>query len=232
MVIKEDNLVIGKHLLSASSRPLFTKHTFQIDLTRGEDELLTRMNSKTRYNVRLAQKKGVKVVEDNSDRFFEAYLKLQKETTRRQKFFAHDEKYHRQLWKTLRPAKTAYLLHAVYKEEILVSWMVFLFNQVLYYPYGGSSVNFRNLMPSNLMLWEAIRWGKKHQAKIFDLWGSLGPNPDINDPWYGFHRFKEGYGGRLVEFIGSYDFIINPTLYKLYNLAENVRWKILTSLKH
>ncbi|MBI2028987.1 peptidoglycan bridge formation glycyltransferase FemA/FemB family protein [Candidatus Gottesmanbacteria bacterium] len=105
--------------------------------------------------------------------------------------------------------------------------MVFLFNNILYYPYGGSSDNYRNLMPSNLMLYKACLWGKENGAKLFDLWGALGPNPDPTDPWIGFHRFKEGYGARHVEYIGSYDFVLNPILYSIYNIADNIRWKIL-----
>lgn len=222
---------IGKFILLMSPRPLFTKYTFQIDLTKSEEELLAQMKSKTRYNIRLAQKKGVKVFEDNSDKSFSTYLKLQKETWKRQKFYAHNEKYHRLLWESLYPKGTAHILNATYHNEVLVSWMVFLFNDVLYYPYGGSSEKYRNFMPSNLMLWEAMKWGKAREAKTFDLWGSLGPNPDQSDPWYGFHRFKEGYGGRLVEFIGSYDFVVNPFLYSIYNIVDNIRWKILNSYR-
>ncbi len=213
--------------LKLSPRPLFTKYTFQIDLTKTEEELLSQMKSKTRYNVRLAQKKGVRVIEDNSEKSFETYLRLQKETTRRQKFYAHNENYHRLLWKTLKPSGVAHILNAKFNGETLVSWMVFLFNDVLYYPYGGSSDHYRNLMPSNLMLWGVALWGKKNGAKLFDLWGALGPNPDPSDPWIGFHKFKEGYGGRLVEFIGSYDFILNQPLYYVYNIVDSIRWKIL-----
>jgi len=213
-------------------KPLFTKYTFQIDLNTPEEELISRMKEKTRYNVRLAQKYGVVVVEDNSPSAFEAYLRLTFETTKRQKFFAHDEKYHRLMWETLHQngpgqALTAHLLTATYQGKILVAWILFLFNGVLYYPYGASSRENREVMASNLMMWEAIRWGKSHGARLFDLWGALGPNPNPKDPWYGFHRFKEGYGGKLVEFIGTYDLIINPYLYPLYNLADNLRWRYL-----
>lgn len=82
-------------------------------------------------------------------------------------------------------------------------------------------------MANNLMMWEVIRFGKKQGAKLFDLWGSLGPEPDQRDPWYGFHRFKQGYGAELVEFVGSYDLIINKGEYGLYTLAEKLRWILL-----
>ncbi len=77
------------------------------------------------------------------------------------------------------------------------------------------------------MMWEVIKFGKKLGLKTFDMWGALGENPDSKDPWYGFHRFKEGYGGKLVEFVGSYDLVIQPFLYQLYKVLDIFRWKLL-----
>ncbi len=221
------NSKLKSYGLNSSPHPLFTKYTFQLDLTQSEDELLKNMHPKTRYNIRVAQKHGVEVTEDNSDKAFEIYLKLTRETTTRQKFYAHDEKYHRVMWQTLKPAGIAHLLIAKYKKEPLVAWVVFIYDDVLYYPYGASSDKYREVMASNLMMWEAIRFGKKMGCKVFDMWGSLGPNPDKNDPWYGFHRFKLGYGGKLVEFVGSFDLVINPFLYELYKIADKLRWLLL-----
>lgn len=210
-----------------SAHPLFTQYTFQLDLTKNEDEILKNMHSKTRYNIKVAQKHGVFIEEDNGDEAFNTYLKLTFETTNRQKFYAHNEKYHRLMWETLYPAKIAHLITAKYKHEgkcfILATWIVFIFNDVLYYPYGASSNLFRNTMASNLMMWEVIRFGKKIGCKTFDMWGSLGPDPDPNDPWYGFHRFKQGYGPKLVEYVGSFDLVINPRLYQCFNLTHKVR---------
>lgn len=209
-------------------RPLFTKYTFQIDLTQPEEKLLANMRQKTRYNVGLAYRKGVRISEDNSPEAFQAYLDLTfKETTKRQKFYAHDRRYHTLMWETLQPAGIAHLLKAVWQDKILVTWIVFTFNDTLYYPYGASSSQNRELMASNLMMWEAIRFGKHLGLKTFDLWGSLGPEPDPKDPWYGFHHFKEGYGPTLVEFVGSFDYILDMPKYQLYRLAENLRWKWL-----
>jgi len=214
-------------MLIPSAHPLFTRYTFQLDLRESENEILAKMHPKTRYNLRLAEKKGVYVVEDNSTAAFNNYLRLTEETTRRQKFYAHTPAYHTLMWQILNPAKIAKLFLAKYndsgKEIILVAWILFLFNKVLYYPYGASSTLFRNLMPSNLMMWEAIKFGKKNKAKLFDMWGALGPNPNPNDPWYGFHKFKEGYGAELVELVGSYDLVIKPSIYRMYNLAHGIR---------
>lgn len=222
--------------LFPSSRPLFTKYTFILDLTKPEDELLKNMNSKTRYNTKLAEKKGVKVVEDNSDNAFKEYLRLTKETTQRQKFYAHSENYHKLMWETLRQAQgkpinfnelSAHLLTAIYNKETLAAWIVFVLGDTLYYPYGASSTKHREVMASNLMMWETIKFGKKLGLKNFDMWGALGENPDSKDPWYGFHKFKEGYGARHVEFVGSYDYVLNKKLYFIYNVLNNLRWIIL-----
>ncbi|OGY19119.1 MAG: hypothetical protein A2900_01185 [Candidatus Chisholmbacteria bacterium RIFCSPLOWO2_01_FULL_50_28] len=208
-------------------KPIFTPHTFRVNLTKSEEELLAAMKPKTRYNIRVAQRYGVTVVEDNSDAAFEEYLRLTFETAKRQRFYTHDEVYHRQMWGILRPAGIAHLLTATWKDQILVAWIVFTFKDVIYYPYGASSSEHRDLMASNLMMWEAMRFGKLQGCRTFDLWGALGPNPDPKDPWYGFHRFKEGYGGELVEFVGSFDLVVNPQVYSLFRFADDLRWKWL-----
>jgi lipid II:glycine glycyltransferase (peptidoglycan interpeptide bridge formation enzyme) len=220
--------------LYRSARPLFTKYTFILDLTKTEEELLRDMHPKTRYNLRLAEKKGVRISEDNSDKAFADYLNLTKETTERQKFYAHSSEYHRLMWETLKTTKnadgkelSAHLLKAVYNGETLVTWIVFILGDTLYYPYGASSSKHKEVMASNLMMWETIKFGKKLNLKYLDMWGALGKTPDPKDPWYGFHRFKEGYGGRHVEFVGSYDFVINKKLYYPYVYLNQLRWFIL-----
>lgn len=235
--------------LRPSAHPLFTKYTFQLDLTKSEEELLKSMHSKTRYNIRVAEKHEVKVSEDNSDEAFKIYLKLTRETTARQKFYAHTEQYHKLMWQALGIRNkesgirgknhnskfiihdsnrlTAHLLLAKYKNEPLVAWILFVFKDTLYYPYGASSDKHREVMASNLMMWEAIKFGKKLGLKTFDMWGALGPDPDPKDPWYGFHRFKLGYGPKHVEFVGSYNLVIKPFLYQFYVVADNLRWLYL-----
>lgn len=227
----EPNLTSGQEFFLKNGcvygRPLFTKYTFQIDLTQNETNLLAKMKSKTRYNIKIAQKYQVQIKEDNSSQAFEQYLKLTFETTKRQGFYAHNEQYHRLMWQTLFPAGIAHLLTANYQNKTLVAWILFTFNNILYYPYGASSRENRKVMASNLMMWEAIRFGKKMGCRLFDQWGCLGPNPNPKDPWYGFHHFKEGYHPQLVEFIGTFDFILDPAKYKLYTLADKLRWKWL-----
>ncbi|MBU0619308.1 peptidoglycan bridge formation glycyltransferase FemA/FemB family protein [Patescibacteria group bacterium] len=211
-------------------RPLFTQYTFQIDLTKTEKELLTQMKPKTRYNIRLAANKGVKIVLDSTDQGFKQYLQLRSTTLKRQQFFDHTEDYKWQMWHQLYPAGMAHLLKAVYQNQTLAAWVLFTFKNRLYYPYGASSDQYREVMASNLLMWQAMRFGKKQGCQIFDLWGSLGPDPDPQNPWYGFHRFKMGYGGQLVKFLGSFDLVLKPGLYPFYRTTETIRWQFLRLL--
>lgn len=217
--------------LVPAHHPLFTQYTFVLDLTKSEEKLLSDMHSKTRYNLRLAAKRGVIVKQDNSKEAFARYLELNEETTERQGFYAHNRTYHKKMWEYMAHTGSAKLFTATYEGTVLAAWIIFIWNKTLYYPYGASSRNNRDVMAPTLLLWEIARWGKKHGYTSFDLWGALGPQPDVHDPWYGFHRFKQGFNPSLVTFSGSFDLVIHPMLYRLYTLANTIRWHILTLKK-
>lgn len=224
---EKDTTIEVSDKFKPSHRPMFTKHTFMLDCTKTESELLSSMHSKTRYNVGLARKRGVTVQEDNSPGAYNEYERLSDETTARQGFYAHNHTYHRTLWSLLYKAGIAHIFTAVYNRQTLAAWMVFSWKQRLYYPYGASSREHREVMAPSLLLWEIVRWAKAHGCTEFDLWGALGPNPDTQDPWYGFHKFKQGYNPELVTYVGSFDLVIRPFLYRIFILADTVRWVIL-----
>lgn len=200
-------------------KTLFTPSTFHIDLTPSEEDLMKSFSGKTRYNIKVALKHGVSVVEDDSDKAFERYLDLTRETVARQGFYAHTERYHRLMWETLKKAGVAHLLTARYKGKIITTWILFTWKGFLYYPYGASTEEHKKVMANNLMMWEAIRFGKKNKLTTFDLWG--------REEGKGFTRFKEGYSPKVVEFLGTWDLVINRPLYYLYKIAELIRWPSL-----
>lgn len=197
----------------------FTPTTFWIDLTKSEEDLLKSFTSKTRYNIRLAERKGVTVREDNSDKAFEKYLALTRETTQRQGFYAHTEKYHRLMWGVLKKAQIAHLMTATYKGEIITTWILFVWKNFLYYPYGASTEKHKEVMANNLIMWEAIKFGKKLGLTTFDLWG--------REEGKGFTKFKEGFSPKVIEFLGTWDLVINKPLYMVYKIAEYIRWPVL-----
>ena len=237
-VINSDSAqqTLQKLNLISAAHPLFTKYTLQIDLTKSEEDLLKAMHQKARYNIKVAQKHNVTVKEKNTEKGFETFWKLTQETTTRQQFFAHTKTYHQTQWETLphtfKPnTLSSHLLIAEYNNQPLTAWIVFVFKDMLYYPYGASSQEHRETMHSTLMMWEAMKFGKKHGLKTFDLWGAAKPGTPESDPWFGFTQFKERFGPERVEFVGSYDLIINSLLYQGYKLADKARWMLL-KIKH
>lgn len=200
-------------------KTVFTPTTFWIDLKPTEENLMKSFSSKTRYNIRLAERNGVIVKEDNSDKAFEKYLELTAETVNRQGFYAHTRKYHRLMWNILRKAGIAHLLTATYKKQIITTWILFKWKDFLYYPYGASTEQHKNVMANNLMMWEATKFGKKLGLSTFDLWG--------REEGKGFTKFKEGYNPSVIEFLGTWDLVINKPLYAIYKLAEWIRWPSL-----
>lgn len=216
---KDKAVALLKKYGGTPGKTLFTPTTFWIDLTPSEENLMKSFSSKTRYNIRVAERNGVKVKEDNSDEAFERYLELTRETIERQGFYAHSEKYHRLMWKILREAGIAHLMTATFEGQIITTWILFIWKKFLYYPYGASTEKHKNVMANNLMMWEAIKFGKKKGLSTFDLWGrEIGK---------GFTKFKEGYNPQVVEFLGTWDLVINPAVYTIYKVAEWIRWPTL-----
>lgn len=215
--------------LIKSPHPLFPDWTQMLDISKDEETLLKEMKSKTRYNIRLAEKKGVTVKEESTDEGFETFIKLYFDTTDRQKYYGHTKKYHKIIWDHLKNG-IAHILIAYYEGTPLSAYELFYFKNTLYYPYGGSSEENREVMASNLLMWEAIKLGKKLGATNFDMWGSLPRDYDQSSPWAGFTRFKEGYGTHFVQFIGSYDLVINQVVFQGYNFAHKLR-AILLKIK-
>jgi lipid II:glycine glycyltransferase (peptidoglycan interpeptide bridge formation enzyme) len=218
--IKSDKLVkLVQSEGAVAGRRLFTPTTFWVDLGPAEQDILKSFSSKTRYNIRLAQRNGVTVREDNSEEAFNKYLELTRETINRQGFYAHTEKYHRLMWNILKKAGIAHLLVASYRGEIITTWILFAWKNFLYYPYGASTEKHKEVMANNLMMWEAIKFGKKLGLTTFDLWG--------REEGKGFTKFKEGYNPKVVEFLGTWDLVINKPLYAIYKIAEWIRWPTL-----
>lgn len=205
-----------------SEHPLFPAWTQMLDLRPSEEELLKNLKSKTRYNIRLAEKKGVHIKEESNEEGFKKFSKLYFETTKRQKYFGHDKHYHDVVWNHMKNGY-AHILIAYFENTPLAAYELFNFNKVLYYPYGGSSDLHRNLMGANLLMWESIKLGKKLGAEMYDMFGSLPPNYDPKDPWAGFTRFKEGYNTQFYEFMGTYDIVVNNPLYTVYGVLNKAR---------
>jgi lipid II:glycine glycyltransferase (peptidoglycan interpeptide bridge formation enzyme) len=197
--------------------------TMVIDIDRPDEEILARMKQKTRYNIRLAEKKGVLIHAWNDIQAFHQMLLV---TGGRDRFSVHSLEYYRTAYSLFHPIGMAELLMAEFQGEPLAALMVFRHGSRAWYVYGASNDAERNRMPTYLLQWEAIRWAKARGCKEYDLWGV--PDEDEkgleagfesrNDGLWGVYRFKRGFGGMLKRAVQARDRIYNPLLYRLYLL--------------
>ncbi len=235
-IVKEDPCsldavkIMDEHCIP-SPRDTFAKSNILLDISKDDEELMMSMHTKHRYNIRLAQRKGLVVKRGETIRDFEIFYTLFADTAVRQKYYIHPKSYYRKIWELLYPKGICHILTAYYHDEALASWMLFTYDGVLYYPYGGSSEKHKNLFASTLVCWESIQLGKEKGCKVFDMWGAANDPNDKNDPWYGFTNFKLKFGGKFVEYLDSYDYVVNKPMYVLFNYAQNLRWKLLRVMK-
>lgn len=219
-----------------SPKTLFTKYNYVLNLTESEEEILQKMHPKFRYNIKVAQKHKVVVEERSDEEALEIHLKLYFATTQRQRYLGHNPNYHHQAWQTLKKSGMVKILIAFYTAEQgekvpLASWMLVNFKDTLYYPYGGSSDQYKNVMASNLVAWEAIKLGKRLGLKKFDLWGAASPQAPSSDPYQGFTQFKAKMGAELEGYLGTFDLILNIPVYLLVNTLEKFTLLKVTLLK-
>ncbi|RME98060.1 MAG: peptidoglycan bridge formation glycyltransferase FemA/FemB family protein [Chloroflexi bacterium] len=199
-----------------------------VDISSTEEAVLAAMKQKTRYNIRLARRKGV-VVRHGGEADAGLFFELARQTATRDGFGIHSLKYYQTALRLFAPHHGA-LLVAEFKAEPLAALVVFKHGQDAFYFYGASSNSHRNLMAPYLLQWEAIRWAKQHGCARYDLWGVPNAEPDVleaeftsrSDGLWGVYRFKRGFGGNLVKSVGAFDFVYNPLLYKLYRLRRNI----------
>ena len=205
----------------SSSDQIQFRNTVLMDLSPSEDELLERMKQKTRYNVRLAGKKGVTVRAGNPSDLPMLY-KMYAETSVRDGFAIRDGGYYQTVWQTFMALSTvhdqpsAQPLIAEVDGEPVAAIFVFYFAGRAYYIYGMSRETHREKMPNYLLQWEAMQRAKAAGCSLYDLWGA--PEEfNQNDPMWGVFRFKEGLGGQVVRTLGAWDYTPKPLWYKIYS---------------
>jgi peptidoglycan pentaglycine glycine transferase (the first glycine) len=203
------------------------RNTVEIDLAPAEDDLLMKMHPKTRYNIRLAEKKGMVVTQaDPSD--WQAIYHLYAETANRDGFIIRPWDYYKRVWDILSANGMAVCLKAQFNDVLVGAvWMVG-FGKKAHYLYGMSSAEHRETMPNHLLQWRAIQLAKSQGREIYDMWGA----PDgftQDDSLSGVFRFKQGFGGEVVRTLGAWDYPISPTSYRLYAI---VLPKILNILRN
>jgi lipid II:glycine glycyltransferase (peptidoglycan interpeptide bridge formation enzyme) len=189
---------------------------FRLNVAEAEETLLAAMHSKWRYNIRLADKKGVTVRIAQDKGALPGFYSLLKETAARDKFLVREYAYFEWIWDYMVEQGFAKIFLAEYQEKIIAAALVMITGGKAWYLYGASSNDYRNVMPNYLIQWEMIRWAKGQGCHIYDFRGVSG-DLDESNPLYGLYKFKKGFNGELTEFVGEWDLVNLPVYYWLWN---------------
>ena len=194
------------------------RFVFKLDIKgKTEEEILKNCHQKTRYNIRLATKKGVEIKEGTREDFA-AFHKIMIETGERDGFIVRSQEYFEKMYDELAP-KHMKLLMAYHEGKPISGIILIKYGKTTWYLYGASSNSHRNLMPNYLLQWTGISEAIQNGHDVYDFRGVSGV-VDENHPQYGLYRFKKGFGAEFIEFIGEVYLPFKPLKYKMYKFAE------------
>jgi len=228
--IEPTNEPEGTNYKSSTVQNRQVHNTWILDIDKTEDELTERMHSKTRYNIRLAERRGVGI---NHDKDLELFWKLNTITTQRNQYKSHPKNYCEKLLKL----DNIYQINALYQEVPVASAVVLKYNDTIFYFFGASSNKHRNTMAPYLVQWEIIKLAQRLGCKYYDFWG-MAPRAEKGSEktscYHGFcwkadhaltgvSRFKAGFSGELKSYPDAKEFILSPFKYKLFNLIQKAK---------
>jgi lipid II:glycine glycyltransferase (peptidoglycan interpeptide bridge formation enzyme) len=200
-----------------STEQIQFRNTVLLDLEHTEEELLAGMKQKTRYNVRLAQRRGV-TIRRGSVEDLELFYELYQQTAERDRFLIRPADYYTDVWQSFLDRGLAHLLLAGVQSETVAGLLLFTFGSEAWYLYGASSDRHREDMPNQLLQWEACRTAQAAGCRLYDLWGA----PDRleeTDPMWGVYQFKLGLGGQLARGLGAWDYPSRTLGYWFYTVV-------------
>jgi lipid II:glycine glycyltransferase (peptidoglycan interpeptide bridge formation enzyme) len=218
--LKDLGLSRGKH----SVQP---RGTLIVDLTPSEEDIIAGMKQKTRYNIRLAERRGVSVraaTPETAEADLAEFQRLLQDTGQRGSFGVHSAEYHRSAYRLFAAGQQVALLLAEYQSRPLAAVMIFAFGERSWYFYGASSVEERERMPAYALQWAAMRWAKACGCSSYDLWGVPDVEADVlesefatrTDGLWPVYRFKRGFGGQLKRNTGAWERVYLPWAHRLY----------------
>ncbi len=190
------------------------RNTVCIHLDQDEDHILARMKPKTRYNIRLSERKGVSV-RLSTEADLDLLNRMYAETAVRDGFVIRPANYYHCVWKTFMDNGMAVPLIAEVANEPVAALVLFTFGKMAWYLYGMSLDLHRETMPNYLLQWRAIQIARERGCQVYDLWGAPDDFTETDRMW-GVFRFKEGLGGKVVRHLGAWDLPVRPVYYKLY----------------
>jgi peptidoglycan pentaglycine glycine transferase (the first glycine) len=185
-----------------------------IDITQSEQEILSQMKPKGRYNIKVAEKHGV-TVSPGTD--IDAFYQILSKTGNRDGFSLHPKSYYQKMAGSF--GDNAQLLLAEYQDKIIAGGIFVYLDEWGIYYYGASDYEHRNIMAPYLIQWKAIKEAKKRGCKYYDFLG-IAPENVKNHPWAGVTEFKKKFGGRIVNYPKAHEIVLRPFWYFLYKHAK------------
>ena len=203
-------------------KPVQPEATRLLHIDRDPESLKTAFKPKTRYNLNLAEKKGVTV---RASRDVATLARLAAETGKRQGIHLPGVAYYQAALDLFGPSDSVRLYLAEHEGETLAGIMVFRFGKTAYYLFGGSSDSKRELMPNYLLHWQAMLDFRGFGCDTYDWWG-IPEEPAPDHPWFGLYRFKTGFGGETIRYIGLYEHVLRPGPLKLERRLQQLKAKV------
>jgi len=202
------------------------RELFIIDISKSEEGLLADMKAKTRYNIKLAEKKNVKIGASNEKRFVDKFCDLVEVTSQRQGITPHPRDYYQKMFEAI-PSENIKLYYAEFEGEIIAANIMIFFEKSATYLHGASDDRFRNVMAPYLLQWKQIQDAKKAGATNYDFGGvktSQGKSMSRTD-WSGITRFKQSFSPNTesIKFPGSYDIIVGRRKYLAYRIIQKIK---------
>ena len=196
------------------------QNTLMLDLAKSEDDLLAGMHRKARYNIRLAQRRGVTIRQSVDPQDVDTFFDLMRETTKRDRFSSHLPEYYQKQVEILGQDNLLKLFLAEYEGQIIAVAIVSFFGNRATYLHGASSYQHRNLMAPHLVQWAAIKEAQKRGCSWYDFNGIAPSDAGENHPWAGVTRFKRGFGGQEKNWTGTLDLSYSCLWHRLYNFRQ------------
>ena len=222
---QKGTLEILKELKFINAKTLQPQSTLLIDLLKNEEELLKEMEYETRYAIRVAKRRGVviKKIENFLEKkeHLEEFWRLLQETAQRNHFKTYSKKYYEEILGLNGDLKSQLLLAYLDNQIIGINIIVF-FNKTATYLYAASKKGYGKYNASTLLLWEAILEAKMKDYNFFDLWGISASSKKSSDKWSGFTAFKKSFGGKEINYLGTWDYIFDKKFYFLYKISKKI----------
>ena len=195
-----------------------------IDLTRPEEEILKRMDKKNRYGIRVAEENKIeaRIIDKNLRSHFDIFYRLIQETAERDRFREHPKLYYERIFESCEKRGCGFLVESLYKGEPATSDFIVWYEDTATWVFGGSSTKARDVSPSYLAQWSAMRYAKKIGCASYSFGGVSEP-PFVEQSWGGLSRFKKRFGGRALLHSAFFDVVLNPLWYRLYMVQKRIR---------